>query len=233
VIRSLVDSKLAAPDGSRLSRVHLAGPDGGPAGRLRVGFQYTAPSNVVLFVMINGFVASIGIVAQRRSGMSRRLLATPARTWELFLMLAVGPAQRMVVQAVFLIGITALAFGVPWGDALGVALVTLGLVAVGVSLVFLMGTIFRTEEQAGSVGPLLGIVLGMLGGCMWPLEVVPPLMKQIGLLSPAAWAMDGYLALIFGRVGAGAILPAVGGLLGMATAFTALGIVRLRPQFSR
>ena len=67
----------------------------------------------------------------RRRGIARRLLATPARTWELLMLMLVGPAQVMIVQALFLLGSTALAFGVPWGDPLGVFLLTLSLILVG------------------------------------------------------------------------------------------------------
>ena len=73
----------------------------------------------------------------------------------------------------------------------------------------------------------------MLGGCMWPLEVVPPFMKTLAYLSPAAWAMNGYRALIFSHASAGAILPDVAAMFLFAVAFSALGMFRLRPQFSR
>jgi ABC-2 type transport system permease protein len=64
----------------------------------------------------------------------------------------------------------------------------------------LFGTIFSTPEQAGSVGPMAGIAMGMLGGCMWPLEIVPVSMQRIGHLFPHAWAMDAWIELV-GRGG--------------------------------
>jgi ABC-2 type transport system permease protein len=234
VIRAAIDAEL-----SRMARgvppfeVATRLPGGGREGPPRLGFQYTAPANVVLFIMIHGFVAAFGIIQLRRSGLSKRLLATPRRTWELFAMLAIGPLQVMLVQAVFLIVSTWLAFGVPWGDPLGVLLVTAVLICFGVSLVFCMGTVFRTPEQAVSLGPWIGVVLGMLGGCMWPREGVPPFLRTLGYCSPAAWAMDAYLALIFGRASARIILPEVTVLLLFAATLTLVGMLRLRPQFAR
>ena len=233
VVQTLLNAKLSAHAGPPVTRVRVESPDGGPPGRLRVGFQYTAPGNLVLFIMITAFVSSMAIVGLRSSGLSKRLLATPARNAELFLVLATGPVQIMIVQAAFLIAVTALAFQVPWGDPLGIFVITVALIALGVSLVFLMGTIFRTQEQAGAVGPLLGVALAMLGGCMWPVEIVPPFMKTLSLASPARWAMDGYLALIFNRADAASVLPNAAVLLAMAAALVTLGILRLRPQFSR
>jgi ABC-2 type transport system permease protein len=234
IIRAAIDAQL-----SRMARsippfdVAIRFPGGGRAGPLRLGFQYTAPANVVLFIMIHGFIASFGIIQLRRSGLAKRLLATPRHSWELFVMLAIGPLQVMIVQATFLIVSTWLAFGVSWGDPLGVILVTAALIGFGVSLVFCMGTVFRTPEQAASLGPWIGVVLGMLGGCMWTREVVPPILKTLGYCSPAAWAMDAYLALIFDRVSARFILPEVTVLLLFATTLALIGLLRLRPQFSR
>jgi len=234
VIRAAIDADL-----SRLANranpvaIQVQYPGGGGEGSLPLGFQYTAPANLVLFVMINGLVSSIAILRLRISGLSQRLLATPARTWELFAMLTVAPFQQMVVQSLFLILTSRWFFGVHWGDSIGVFLLTSALICFGVSLVFLMGTVFRSPEQATSLGPWIGVFLGMLGGCMWPLDVVPPFMKSLAYFSPAAWAMHGFLALNSSHASAVAILPDVAAMLGFAVALSALGILRLRPQFSR
>lgn len=234
VLEAMIDADL-----SRLARgtkpldLAVVYPGGGGAGAPPLGFQYTAPANLVLFVIINGFISALAIIELRRSGLSQRLLATPARTWELFAMLTVGPFQQMVGQAVFLILMAWLFFGVHWGDPLGVFILTAALICLGVSLVLFMGTVFRNSQQPASLGPWLGVFLGMLGGCMWPLEVVPPIMKTLAFLSPAAWAMDAYLALIFGHASARAIMPDVGVLLLFSAALAIVGAFRLRPQLSR
>jgi ABC-2 type transport system permease protein len=126
----------------------------------------------------------------------------------------------------------AVVFDVSWGDPRGVALVTVGLIAVGAALSIFLGTLFRTESQPGNLGPFLAILLGMLGGCMWPLEIVPDWVASLGHLFPTAWAMDGYLALIFGRVPWTAVLTEVAVLLGMATLLGAAGVLRLERQLS-
>jgi ABC-2 type transport system permease protein len=234
IIRATIDAELSRRDrGAAPPDVTTRFPGGGRASPPRLGFRYTAPANVVLFIMIHGFVASLAIIQLRRSGLAKRLLATPRRTGELFAMLAIGPLQVMIIQAAFLIASTGLAFGVPWGDPLGVLLVTAALVGFGVSLVFCMGTVFRTPEQATSLGPWIGTVLGMLGGCMWPLEVVPPFMKTLAYLSPATWAMNAYLALIFDHASVRSVIPQVSVLLLFAAALALVGLLRLRPQFSR
>jgi linearmycin/streptolysin S transport system permease protein len=232
VLQALLDAALArrAQPGAPSSRVEVV--DGDRLGAPPVGYQYTAPSNLVLFVIVNAVMSSAGIVALRRTGLGRRLLATPLRRSALVLGLGVGPGQLMAVQALFLLAIGALAFDVHWGSAAGVALVTGALVLVGVALTFFLGTLFRTESQATTFGPFLGILLGMLGGCMWPLEIVPRPVALAGHLAPTAWAMDAYLALSFGRAPWTAVLGDVGVLCAMAALLAGLGVARLQRQLS-
>jgi ABC-2 type transport system permease protein len=71
-------------------------------------------------------------------------------------------------------------------------------------------------------------VLGMLAGCMWPLEIVPAPMAVVGHFTPHAWAVDAFVQLM----GAGATLPdvlaEVGILLAFAAAILAVAVWRLR-----
>lgn len=233
VVRAIADARLARVDAPKAVReVPSRVFDGAEEGSPPIGFHYTAPSNLVLFLMISGLVASTGLLVMRRRGIARRLLATPARTWELILLMVVGPAQVMTVQALFLLASTALAFGVPWGDALGVFLLTLSLILVGLSLTLFMSTIFRTPEQAFSLAPLVSICAGMLGGCMWPLSIVPAWLRDAGHALPTAWAMDGYLDLIFRRASTADVLPDVAVLLLMALVLGTIGTLRLRGRLA-
>jgi ABC-2 type transport system permease protein len=234
VVRAMADARLGrvlVPDarGDVPVRMH----DERRESRPPIGFHYTAPSNLVLFLVINGIVSSTGLLMMRRQGITKRLLATPARTSEILLLMLVGPAQVMTVQALFLLGSAALAFDVPWGDPLGVALLTISLIAVGLSLCLFMAVVFRTPEQAFSLAPLIGIAAGMLGGCMWPLDGVPAWLRQAGHALPTAWAMDGYLALIFGHASARDVLPEVAVQLGMALVLFAIGVARVRAEMAR
>jgi ABC-2 type transport system permease protein len=234
IVRAGIDAELSGlARGGKSLDTPVRYPAGGQAGSPRVGFPYTAPANLVLFVMINGFVLTLPILQLRESGISRRLLAAPRRTWELLGMLAVAPAQQMIAEAVFMILAARLFFGVHWGDALGLTMITAAVICLGVAIVLFMGTVFRTRQQAVSLGPWIGVAIGMLGGCMGPLEVVPPFMKTLARLSPASWAMDAYLGLIFDHATAFEVVPDAAIVFAFAVVIAIFGIARLRPQLSR
>jgi ABC-2 type transport system permease protein len=104
--------------------------------------------------------------------------------------------------------------------------VTFALVATGVGM--LGGAMLRNAEQATSIGPPVGIALGMLGGCMWPLAIVPAPMRAFGHLFPQAWAMDAFIALIAGNAGLGGIVRELAVLAAFAVALLGVATWRLR-----
>ncbi|MEY2477082.1 MAG: linearmycin/streptolysin transport system permease protein [Actinomycetota bacterium] len=164
-------------------------------------FSYTAPSNLVLFSLITSLVFGSGLVASRRLGTLQRMLATPTPARAIVLGYAMTAFVVALVQATGLLVIGSLFFRVHWGDPAAVAILLLLLAVVGASMNLIMGTVARTPEQAVAAAVPLGIAIGMLGGCMWPLEVVSPGMRAIGHLTPNAWAMDAWIRLVFVRVG--------------------------------
>ena len=60
----------------------------------------------------------------------------------------------------------------------------------------LSGAVFKTPDQACSIGPVVGIAFAMLGGCMWPLEIVPDAVRTLGHATPHAWAVDAWITLL-------------------------------------
>ena len=85
----------------------------------------------------------------------------------------------------------------------------------------------RSEEQAISIAVVLGIVCGLLGGCMYPLDVVAPAIRAVGHAVPQAWAMDAFVNLIYNHAGLTTVLPQIGALAVFAVVLGALGVARL------
>ena len=92
----------------------------------------------------------------------------------------------------------------------------------------MMGTFVKTESQAGGMSIMLGMVMGLLGGCMWPLELFPPAMQKIVHVLPTTWAMQALTDLTMRGEGLLAVLPEIGVLLGFAVVFFVVGVKRFR-----
>ena len=201
---------------------------GGREDALPTGFNYTAPANLVLFVFITSVAGAAGLIEARRLGVTRRMLATPTTVTTILFGETLGRFAVALLQAMIIFGVGWLVFGVDWGDppAALLLVVTFALVATGVGM--LLGAVLRNAEQATSIGPMAGIALGMLGGCMWPLAIVPAPMRTFGHLFPQAWAMDAFIALIARDAGLAGIARQLAVLAAFAAVLLALATWRLR-----
>jgi ABC-2 type transport system permease protein len=183
-------------------------------------FAYVAPADLVLFLGITVLLLSSGLVESRRIGMLRRLAAAPIRSRSV---IGAQTASCLVVaagQSAGLLLVGRVLFRVHWGNpaAVFVVLFLLSLSYAGASSI--LGARARSEEQAVSAAVVLGIVCGMLGGCMYPLDVVGSVVRTIGHIVPQAWAMDAFVKLIYDNVSFAAVLPEIGALAVFAAVLT-------------
>jgi ABC-2 type transport system permease protein len=88
----------------------------------------------------------------------------------------------------------------------------LGILLIGVATSFaatgyglMVATIANSEQQGAILGSLSILLLSALGGIWVPTYVMPDLMRQISVLSPLNWALEGFYKLFFRGYGVGAI----------------------------
>lgn len=218
---SLLDLIAAEGTRSRVTDVTLAHTDVPAA---LSPFSYVAPADTVLFLGITVLLLASGVVESRRLGMLRRLAAAPVRPRAVIAGMVATSLCVAAVQSAGLLVVGRLVFGVHWGDPLGVVLVlaTLSLAYAGAAALVSMRS--RSEEQAISLAVVLGIVCGLLGGCMYPLDVVGPVVRAVGHVVPQAWAMDAFVKLVYDHVGLIAVLPEIGVLAAFAAVLLALAL---------
>jgi len=201
---------------------------GGREDALPTGFNYTAPANLVLFVFITSLAGAAGLIEARRLGVTRRMLATPTTVTTILVGEALGRFAIALLQGLIIFLLGWLLFGVDWGDPPAALLLVVAFALVGTGVGMLLGAVLRNAEQATSIGPPVGIALGMLGGCMWPLAIVPEPMRAVGHLFPQAWAMDAFIALIAKDAGLAGITRQLAVLAAFAVALLAVATWRLR-----
>lgn len=210
--------------------VEVDGRSLGVAGRrfIMSGFEYTAPSNLTMFVFIMSLAASAQIIEARRLGVTRRILSTPTTAGTILAGHTLGRFGVAVFQGVYILALGLFVFRVDFGDPLGAAAVVLLFVMVGTTFGVLFGTVFRTPEQAFSIGPPVGIAMGMLAGCMWPRFIMPVPMQRIGQLFPHSWAMDAWIKLIARGAGISEIAPQLAVLAAFVVVLLPVAAWRLR-----
>jgi ABC-2 type transport system permease protein len=75
---------------------------------------------------------------------------------------------------------------------------------------------------------MAGMVMALLGGCWYPLELFPQVIQQVVKILPTRWAMQGMLDIVLRGQGVADVLPEAAVLLGFAAVFYAIGILRFR-----
>jgi ABC-2 type transport system permease protein len=195
---------------------------------LPLGYNYSAPTMLVLFVFVNALAGGAAMIQTRRYGIFSRALAAPVRPRDLVLGQTLCYLTLALGQALLIVLVGAVLFGVSWGDPVGAAAL-IGLWALlGTGAGMVSGTLFRTPEQATAIGPAVGIAFGMLGGCMWPLEIVPEPVRLIGHLSPHAWAVDAWVTLLSRGGSVADIAGYLAILAGYAVVLLSIASLRLR-----
>ncbi|TCN29621.1 ABC-2 type transport system permease protein [Kribbella orskensis] len=199
---------------------------------LPLGFGYSAPTMLVLFVFINALAGGAAIVQTRQLGIYNRALAAPIRARTLVLGETLCYLTFSLLQSALIIGTGSLLFGVGWGNlpAAIALVVTWALVGTGAGM--LSGALFKTPDQASAIGPVIGIAFAMLGGCMWPLEIVPDAVRTVGHATPHAWAVDAWITLLSRAGGIADIGTELAVLAGFALGMLVLASTLLQRRLS-
>jgi ABC-2 type transport system permease protein len=183
----------------------------------------------VWFILFMTFGSAGGILEEREQGTLRRLLITPARRSTILVGKIVGIVMAAAVQALILVLVGALVFGVPWGrDPLSVVVVLGAYLLAGTGLAVMVSALVRTRDQMSGATPLISTALAMLGGCLWPIEVVAPAMQTIARFTPTGWAVSGLTDIVARNQGLEAALVPALVLLGFAAVTLAIGSRMLR-----
>lgn len=121
-------------------------------------------------------------------------------------------------------------FNVNWGNS------TLGILTVGATFVFavtclglLLSGIVKTHQQLSALTPVILTSTAMLGGCMWPLEIVDSkIILLLSNLTPQKWAVQGMEKIVTYQEGFNAaIIPSMILVL-MGLIFLSIGIFTIK-----
>lgn len=197
--------------------------------------QQNVPAWAIFGMFFIAQTLALRFVEERELGTMRRLMAAPLAPAILLLgklipCLIVNLAQIALMFAVGILvvplfGAPRLELG-PHPEALVVISLAASLAATGLGL--LLASVAKTPEQVGALGAFLVVTLAALGGIMVPRFLMPELMQRIALITPHAWALDGYLDVLVRGEGLGGVMNEIAVLLGFAVVFLGISIRRIR-----
>ena len=196
-------------------------------------FAPGAQNQLVLFMFLTSMTAATQLILTRQLGVSRRMLASPIRVRTILVGETLGRFGVAMLQGLFIVILSAIIFGVSWGDPLAAGTIVVLFALVGTGAAMVVGVFSNNPDQAGALGVMAGMLLGALGGAMVPLEIFPEPAHTLAYLTPQAWAIQGLreVALRGGTVID--VLQELGVLVLYAVALMAIGTWQFRRILTR
>lgn len=155
--------------------------------------DFLVPGILAMSLMNSGMIGlASAFVTYREKGILRRIRATPFPLSSFIVARIVSQLFTSVTQAVILVGLGMLLFGL---DVTGNILAVFFMVVLGslafLSLGFVISAFARNQESADSIANAISFPMLFLGGVFFPVESAPAWLKPLMRLIPLRYLVDG------------------------------------------
>ncbi len=191
--------------------------------------NYVIPGYLVMFVFFAAAVTAEAIVRERQNNTLERLLATSVKKESILGGMFSGTLIRGLIQIVIFWVVGILVFHIDLGlSPLAVIILSILMVIMSAAFALMLATLAKTQRSASSLAVVTALVLAPLGGCWWPLFILPRWLQNVAKISPHAWATTGFNKLMLFGADFGAVVPEMLVLLGFTMVFGLIAVWRFR-----
>ncbi|RUM33831.1 MAG: ABC transporter permease [Desulfobulbus sp.] len=196
--------------GDGLIDVHFTGME---ANQKPTSTQQSVPSWIVFGMFFVIIPMSTIFINERRQNTLTRMSAMNITIPALFAGKIIPYLIINHLQVWLMIGVGVFLVPLLGGDALtlghsvtGLIMVSLGLSLAAIGTSVLIAVLAETVEQATTIGGLVNILLGAIGGIMVPKFYMPKAMQDFANISPMSWGLEGFLDIFLRGLGPAAVL---------------------------
>ncbi|MFD2617024.1 ABC transporter permease [Terrilactibacillus laevilacticus] len=151
-----------------------------------------------LFLIMN--ITSKLIIEDKEKGLFTRFLTTPMTLKNYNFQNILSYFLLGNIQVILLIIILRYSFHADLGPSLlNIYLVLIVFSVVSISIGTLISSFCKSSKQANSLSLLISTPVAMLGGCFWPIEIMPRFLQKIGDFLPTTWGISAVRKLIYGN----------------------------------
>jgi len=142
------------------------------------------------------------ILEDKISGVYDRIATTPLKRSHYFVQHLISYFTVAVIQVVALFNILPEMIHVSYGktttDVAEVMLICCTFALVCISIGIAVSRFSKNTLMAGSITTLINLPMLMLGGCLWPREVMPGYLQKIGDFMPTTWFLKAAETVLYG-----------------------------------
>ena len=191
-------------------------------------YQVTGLTLLFMMALITSTVSLI--YNDRRNRTMQRIFSTPVRAYEMTLGYFLGSFFVGILQILFILIFSRYVIGFDYNIPFITHFIILAafmLVAIGIASA--VSGLIRNPNHVGILNSFIIVPTCMLGGCFWPLAVMPEVMQKVSNFVPQKWVIEAVERSAGGSSLSEIWLPL--SILGvMAICLLAVGSVILRPQ---
>ncbi|MGP3783302.1 ABC transporter permease [Paenibacillus sp. 1A_MP2] len=170
------------------------------------------------------------IMEDRRQRTMARVYTAPVHAYEIALGNFLGSFAIGLIQIVLVLGISRWVLhydaGIPFGIHL---LILAAFMLVSMGIASTVAGLIRESKNANMLNSLIITPTCMIGGCFWPLSIMPDYMQKLANFVPQKWAIQAVETISAGGTISDIALPLLI-LFGMAAILLTVGSAILRPS---
>ncbi|MGB7537667.1 MAG: ABC transporter permease [Anaerolineales bacterium] len=189
---------------------------------------------LVFYCFFTGTAAAQSILQEQEEGTLPRLFTTPVRRSQILGGKMLSVFLTLAIQLIVLTTVSALAFGIHWGDMLSVVLAVIGTGTLSASFAIFVTSFLKNTKQAGMVYGVVVNLVGWVGISRLFAQIIPGLAKYsaytdiVSLVSPQGWA-----ARIWQESMAGSpVWFTLAGMLLLSLVLFGIGVFKFNRRFS-
>lgn len=193
------------------------------------GYDYILHGAIgmILFFSMYTMVFGIGsILEDKRFNTWNRILVSPISKKSILGGNFIVTFIMGSFQILLLIVLSKYIFNIDWGTSLlGISIIALAFVFTTTSLGLMLSGIVDSPSQLSAISPIILTSTSMLGGAMWPLEIVESkIILFLANFTPQKWAIEGMANIAIYGTGLGDMALNLAVLTGLGLVFFIIGV---------
>lgn len=184
-------------------------------------FEFSLKENVNRAVSSLGYLAmgmmflmsfSTSLILQdKETYIFDRLLTSPVSRASYFIQHFLSYFIVALIQTIAIINIVPKIVDIRFGDTekikISVIVITMLFAVCCISIGIVISRFSKNTKSAGAYISLINLPVLMLGGCLWPRDIMPKAVQKIGDFVPTTWFMDAAETVMYGDSIIDAIVP--------------------------
>jgi len=190
-------------------------------------FALIMPGSIMIGLLFISEITMRDILRERRAGTLARIFTGPVEAGTVLAGKIVSAFAITAASCVLLLAIGRLGFGIRWGNPAALAAHLSGSILMCIGIMALIYGAIKSDRVADAVLPVVIIVICILGGAMFPTEIMGATMRRFAPASPAFWVIDGIKKVAVGGAGFGGIARNLAYVYGVGAATMVAGAALL------